>query len=89
MNKIDSHAFDQFIKDFYAKLIERLQSSSDIRCTWALIRYSVLPVMYTTANANLGTLTNNRWLIEEILQTLVKSSMELEVKNIWKLRVYQ
>ncbi|CAG2238496.1 unnamed protein product [Mytilus edulis] len=71
---IKEYGCEQFVNSFNGKLAECFQSEKNLaNCKLSVIDYFIRPTSFTMENGQIGTATNDDWLIQRLINILVKS----------------
>lgn len=72
-----------FVKDLNENLTEWLKSKRNVEnCTWELIYYFVRPTTFKTKQGKIGTVTNDSWLTQRLINRFInpEAGREFQVK---------
>ncbi|CAG2238494.1 unnamed protein product [Mytilus edulis] len=70
---IKNYGSEQFINSFNEKLAEWFQSEDNVmNCEWNVIHYFIRPISFTIVNGQIGTVTNDGWLIQRFINNLTE-----------------
>ncbi|CAG2238493.1 RFC3_5 [Mytilus edulis] len=70
---IENYGSEQFVNSFNEKLAEVFQSEDNVmNCEWNVIHYFIRPISFTIVNGQIGTVTNDGWLIQRFINNLTE-----------------
>lgn len=84
-NYIGKYGCEHFVKDFNKKLMGLFQSETNVlNCMWKVIDCFVRPVSFKIEQGQVGTFTNDKFLIETLINDLVTPT----ALRVWKVKQY-
>ncbi|XP_071126570.1 uncharacterized protein [Mytilus edulis] len=70
---IKEYGCAEFVNSFNEKLAEWFQSEDNVaNCDWYVLDYFIRPTSFTIENGQIGTVTNDGWLIQRLIHILMK-----------------
>ncbi|CAG2238497.1 unnamed protein product [Mytilus edulis] len=88
---IKEYGCEQFVNSFNGKLAECFQSEKNLaNCKLSVIDYFIRPTSFTIEIGQIGTFTNDRWLIQRFINILMKQKSSKHPVDIsaWNIERY-
>ncbi|VDI29793.1 Hypothetical predicted protein [Mytilus galloprovincialis] len=92
---IERYGCKQFVSDFNAELLQWFKSEFNVvNCAWKLIYHFIRPTsfkieiirpsLFNTGKGQIGSHTNDSWLIDKLISTLIK----YQAPQVWEIQFY-